>query len=343
METNEEYLRGEFKDGKLRLEQMQDSLVKIARLFDRSYVRGCCGWDYEFQEGTSGKAFSSSGYSYSTEAMCAFALSRLTSAAFWHERVSSEQNLRKDIMQKKNDCVHYLCTMLNKNAKAASKGSQGWVWKSATYGEEDPLTGSWIVELLSVEKQALDYLDPMVSKELREAIHSALSGDFSKIIGLENRAGAHAFLVYRLISAANKILKDPSKWKTDENEWRSALLRAGDWFEQNLHRQLSYYQFNDFHFDAPELIYCLTGALQTKHLRSEDPLISQVLDVIRDAQQKRSVYWRPYRPFLVKPQGSVLMPLTVEVADALLETLEETKRFDQLKESLANYYGWLMT
>jgi SpoVK/Ycf46/Vps4 family AAA+-type ATPase len=36
------------------------------------------------------------------------------------------------------------------------------------------------------------------------------------------------------------------------------------------------------------------------------------------------------------------MPLSVEVADALLDICELTGHFDQLKESLVNYYEWLM-
>lgn len=336
----EEYLKGEFREGKSRLERIYDTLVKIARLFDRSYICEYCGWDYEFHDDGSDKTTASEDYSYSTQAMCAFALSRLTTAAFWHEGGSNEQGLREAILQKKNDCVQYLCALLNKNAERRREGNnEHWLWKSGTYGEEDPLTAAWIVELFSDESCSLHQ---MVKQELQDAIHTALEGKFDEIIRVENRAGAHAFPLLRCVLAAKKIKDKPSKWGTIFTDWQRLLSEAGHWFEQALHRQLSHYQFSDFRFDAPELIYCLVGTLQTDRLRPEDPLIYQVLEVVRAAQQ-RSVYWRPYRPFLVKPQGLVLMPLTVEVADALLDTLELTDRFGQLKEPLSNYYEWLMT
>ena len=340
MQTIEDYLNREFREGKSRLEDIYDTLVKIARLFDRSYLSECCGWDYEFREDSPDKTPASKDYSYSTQAMCAFALSRLTTAAFWHETGGNEQGLRKAIVQKKNNCVQHLCARLNKNAEVKRKGkTEQWLWKSGTYGEEDPLTAAWIVELFSDEPCPFD---PMVKKKLQCAIHTALEDKFDEIIPVENRAGAHAFPVHRCVLATKKILDDPDSWQTTKEKCQSLLSTAGYWFEQELHRQLSHYHFNDFRFDAPELIYSLAGALQTGRLRREDPLIREVLEVIRAAQQQRSVYWRPYRPFLVKPQGLVLMPLSVEVADALLDTLKLTDRFGQLSESLSRYYEWLM-
>ena len=340
MQTIEEYLNGEFGEGKLRLGQIYDYLVKIARLFDRSYLSECCGWGYEFHDDRSGRRIAKKRYSYSTQAMCAFALSRLTTAAFWHQMGSNEQGLRKAILQKKNDCVQHLCARLNENAKVKEKGkTKQRLWESGTYGDEDPLTASWIIELVSQERCSLA---PMVAKRLQEAVGEALGNDFNAILSGENRAGAHAFPVHRCVSATKKILDDPDSWQTTKEKCQSLLSKAGYWFEQELHRQLSHYQFKDFRFDAPELIYCLAGALQTDRLNREDPLIRAVLEVIRAAQQG-SVYWRPYRPFLVKPQGLVLMPLSVEVADALLDTLDLTGHFDQLRDSLSRYYDWLLT
>ena len=330
MQAIEVYLNEEFRQETSRLKDIYDTLVEIAKFFHRSYETKYAGWDYEFPGQPGGKP-----YSYSTQAMCAFALNRLTNAAFWHERDNEEQAVREVIKQQKKDCVQYLCLQLNQKAQQGKN-----LWESSTYGKEDPLTAAWIVELLSDEPCSLD---PIVKEKLQAIIYTALNGGFDQIIRYDNRAGAHAFPVYRLLLVVKRMQQDAGNWKMAQEKWQPLLSSAGYWFEHELHRQLSHYHFNDFRFDAPELIYSLAGALQTNRLRQEDPLIHEVLGVIHAAQQQRSVYWRPYRPFVVKPQGLVLMPLSVEVADALLDTWELTGHFDRLKESLTDYYEWLMT
>ncbi len=331
MQTIEEYLKGEFRQEKSRLKDIYDTLVEIARFFCQSYENEYDRWDYEFPSQPRDQK-----YSFSTQAMCALALTRLTAAAFWQERNDKEQAVREAIKHKRDNCVQELCTKLNQNAQQGGK-----VWESSTYGEEDPLTATWIVELFSDEPSSLNR---MVRKKLQDTIHTALNGKFDRIIHAENRAGAHAFPVYRLVLLVVKnIQRHASKWKMAEEKWQPLLSTAGYWFEQELHRQLSHHHFNDFRFDAPELIYSLAGALQTNRLHREDPLIREVMKVIRATQEQRSVYWRPYRPFVVRPQGLALMPLSVEVADALFDIWKVTGHFDQLKESLTNYYEWLMT
>jgi hypothetical protein len=329
VQATEGYLNAEFRKGASRLNDIYNTLVEIAKFFMRSYETGRHQWYYEFP-GQSPREYSSC----STQAMCAFALMRLTTAAFWHERDDDEQDICGTVKAYKRDCVDNLCAQLNQKAQQGEK-----VWTSSTYGEEDPLTAAWIVELFCGECCSPAYT---VRDKLQDTIYTALRGGFDQIIRDGNRAGAHAFPVYRLVSAVKKMRQDASKWKMAEKEWQRLLSRAGYWFEQELHKQLSHHHFNDFRFDAPELIYSLAGALQTSRLRGEDPLIHEVLEVIRVTQQQRSVYWRPYRPFVVKPQGLALMPLSVEVADALLDVWELTDHFDQLKESLVNYYEWLM-
>lgn len=336
MQTIEEYLKGEFREGKGRLEQIQDTLVQIARLFDKKYVEDYQGWCYEFGDQPLSEDDS---YSYSTQAMCALALSRLAAAAFWDERQTEEQSLRGQIAQKKDDCVGELCSRLTANAQQQKEA----LWGSRTYGGGNSLTASWIVELLSISDESgfVHSLDQQVRERLRDAIHRALSNNYDRIILVENRAGAHAFPVLRCVLAAQRIQAHAGRWNTTAEEWQNLISRAGCWFEQQLQRQLSYYHFGDFRFDAPELIYCLAGALRTGRLPREDRLISDVLKVIK-ASQQRSVYWRPYRPFLVRPEGLVLMPLTVEAADAFLDTLEWTDSFPQLSESVRSYYDWLI-
>ena len=329
MQTIEGYLNVDFRQEKSRLKDIYDTLVEIAKFFIHSYETSYHRWDYEFP-GQSPEIR----YSCSTQAMCAFALMRLTSATFWHEREDDEQDTCDTVKTHKKDCVENLCVQLNQKGKQGKK-----LWTSKTYGQEDPLTAAWIVELFCDESCSLDQT---VRDKLQGIIYNALQGEFDKIIGEDNRAGAHAFPVYRLVSVVKKIQQDASKNKRIEKEWQRLLSRAGYWFEQELHRQLSHHHFNDFRFDAPELIYSLAGALQTNRLHREDPLIRKVLEVIRATQEQRSVYWRPYRPFVVKPQGLALMPLSVEVADALLDIWELIGDFDQLKESLVNYYEWLM-
>jgi AAA+ superfamily predicted ATPase len=224
-------------------------------------------------------------------------------------------------------------------------------WDSI-YGKSDVFTAAW---LLTMYDRAVDQAawPSTFKKTVVSIITNALSDSKTKQpdvdrslfpVGRDNEAGAHPLPLLKAIRSL-KIIKTHAElnqhWSLGSYPSPDEVMSAaGRWFERNLHRQMSFYQFEDFRFDAAELVFCLSGAIETFAINQREPIIPKVMAIIVGAQ-KRSVYWRPYRPMLADPQGKVLLPLSIEVATALLKTLQDTGLFHDFRSTLQTYCDWL--
>jgi hypothetical protein len=263
-------------------------------------------------------------YSVSTQAMCAVAgFEILRDAA---ERLGDKQESRL------TEVLNAVTSLLFETVvKQITGGGKAWI--SSTFGDNDIFTATWLKQL----NKSNDPNVKPVLKKVDEIIIDAVTA--SKFTDLPlftpeggNDAGPHALPLLRVIEA---VMEMPPDKKIEE-----AIDLAGKWFDRNLYRQASFFRFGDFRFDAAELIFCLRGVIVTRHLGRFDTLISDVLSLVREAQQ-RSVYWRPYRPMVSDKKGKVLLPLSIEVATVLLLILEETENFDAFENTLDRYFEWL--
>ncbi|AMX94020.1 AAA family ATPase [Mesorhizobium sp. M7A.F.Ca.US.014.04.1.1] len=213
---------------------------------------------------------------------------------------------------------------------------------SPTYGTNDPLTMSFLAEVLSATPGGTDDLMAdariVVQKLVKiDPTNSFVSFFIFKNRGLtESKVVPNAFVPLLVVRAAHTL--------GQEIEGRAAYLR---YFESTLHDQLSYSNIPDSRFDPAELIFSLEGVLLLSEQTIDVRLFDRVLDVLEQAQQT-SAHWRPSKPFLRTVKGFVLFPISVEAANSLLrccQRLDKDERFHGRSERyialFRRFWSWL--
>jgi hypothetical protein len=119
----------------------------------------------------------------------------------------------------------------------------------------------------------------------------------------------HAFPAMRLVQGYRYLMGKSA----------GALSKHAEYFERTLHQQLSFSAIPDSRFDPAEMTFSLEGMLLSQRDKVDRGLFDRVLTVLAAAQQENA-HWRPVRPYLVTPQGYVLFPVSIEVANSLLRS-----------------------
>jgi hypothetical protein len=273
--------------------------------------------------------------SVSTQGMCAAAVDKLIESEFGQSvQMASLESYRDSV-------VADACAQIEADLSDAKPA-----WESRTFGPEDVFTASWLIEVMSKRAAPVKAMTATV-RVIRTALEQAIKDQFEKTLFMKpNEAGPHPLPLLRTLQAMDTIEKTDHLRKLDTGTKRlltkENLFSAAHWFERNLHRQMSFYRSSDFRFDAAEMIFCLSGALQTGATTAYDNVIVQVLQIVKDAQE-RSVYWRPYRPMISTETGLTLLPLSIEVATTLLHVLDVAANFELHQSTLTTYYRWLVS
>jgi len=321
------------------ISEINNVLLGIALLFAQSRVDDY--WPPEWDESQREKVekgkqnTKKSDISPSTQAMCILATQKLQSA----------------LSKEEQEIVGFDHTQWKEKAKEQvdAELKKGKI-PSSTYGDNSPVVLNYLLQadLIHPDQLALDMQDRLDKCLEKPDVCLPIELDSDGPVG-DNIAGSHAFPLLGTIRFAKKLNK--------------SLSLAGRWFEQRMHEQVSYERVNDFKFDAAELTFALLGALESGVILWESDIVRQILNIIRSAQ-KRSVYWRPYRPFVATKKGLCLLNLSVEVANALIQIIRFPKgeseqsfnlqddwqrniqvldRFSENKAALAEYYNWLIS
>jgi hypothetical protein len=333
MPTLDQYLSDDYPKIDAQLQEMKLCVAQCANLLRQSYQKTATVsfWPYSYPDFSPPTKFS-----VSTQAMCATAAQHLIEDGFDKAATPKLSALRDEVLN--STFAHILANV------AAGKAA----WKSSTFGVEDVFTTSWLVDVISKRRASVDIVKPALLI-INDALQRAVEERFEQTLfqfDYPNDAGPHPLPLLRLFqsvtlienSALIKKMPGISLPLVEEK----MLSDAAHWFERNLHRQMSFYHFSDFRFDAAEMVFCLAGLLETKGIALYDDLIKQVLTIIQDAQE-RSVYWRPYRPMISTETGMTLLPLSIEVASTLLDLLDTTRNFDAYQDTLSKYYRWLLS
>jgi hypothetical protein len=83
--------------------------------------------------------------------------------------------------------------------------------------------------------------------------------------------------------------------------------------------QISYASYNDPQLDVGALTYSLAAALRSAAIKASDPITKKAVSIIVDNQ--RAGRWTQVQPIFATPQGSVHIPLVIEIANAFAAVL----------------------
>ena len=337
---NDDYRRDETERARLRrlAQQVVDSLTQFAE--DGT-------WPYELDDGKP-VATPPGDFSFSTNAMILHSLAAaagplrrsvlVPGAEGWLVDPPLLKRTSADKAKKANTQLKAFRSGLNTLGKHCLNGKT--LSESKTFGTDDPLTLARLLEIdrFTLESAARNHesviqgfpprlrkkLDNRANSKIKEAVHERDS-IFETPDHTESQVVDHAFPVLSLVQMADALQhwqKAKRKRKADAgaNGTESNVQRqqwAQPFFESRLHRHLSSSLLPDSGFDAAELVFSLEGLLLCSRLPPHQEVVRKVFEILRERQAK-SPYWRPSRPFRSSPQGMVLLPVSVEIANSLL-------------------------
>lgn len=195
---------------------------------------------------------------------------------------------------------------------------------SATYGDNDPFTLSYLAELTRVagtEEAATRFrkaIEPHLQRRA-DALNAAIGNDAlrdqEKLYFNRNHGT-------RAISNAMIPLRVLHTLRTCDKLTPASAMRCREYFHDAFHEQVSSFSIPDSRFDPAELAFALEGLLisQDRHAMDRAVLERGVI-VLRDAQLQ-SAFWRPVKPFLATDKGMALFPVSVEVANSVARSAE---------------------
>jgi len=232
---------------------------------------------------------------------------------------------------------------------------------SSTFGNDDPLTLSWVSEIFYNEKiitkinkkSALDWkkLNKIISDGINNLI-ARLKKD--KVLLSYKKKGKkvlprpqdHAFLFLRTAQLI-KNYNDKSKRKIRNSNRLNEKL--AQYFKSRIDKHLSSYLISDIDFDVAELVFSLEGILLTKPNLIRSETIEKIFNILKE-RQAIFPFWRPMKPLTTRETGLVLMPVSVEVANSLIRICSLLAEINENEEYLfqnidlfVKYEEWLKT
>lgn len=194
--------------------------------------------------------------------------------------------------------------------------------QSSTWGMDDPLTLTWLYEVLNPENPILEASDQERARLVRGRIESVAERLVTEALryppgplltaSTDVRASApHPFILLRVVQLALQLGSDhPVARKVRSNPVEAMFRNA-------LNAELTNSSVKDGGFDPASLVFSLEGLILLNVDSVQDALLDRVLEVLAVAQDAGS-HWRPVHPITSTPQGLVLLPQSIEVANSFL-------------------------
>lgn len=330
MPTLEEYLSSNYLSHKQEISGLDASINAAARTFIDT--QSADGWPYQHR--FSDEAAKPDGMSVGTTAMVLVSIGRMLGKhAFGEEGVPVhiDQDVTDKLIKAFDHGVSALSAELTKTKKVAS----------GTFGVDNPLTTSHIAELIHCLRSGSK--SPFASN-LDKAIGTAkthlnailLRGPDERLIDASfGEYQRNAFIPLRAIRASKAL-----KFNSDYNRWRQ-------YFEANLHEQLSFSAIPDSRFDPAELVFSLEGLLLCAEYAVDAASMHRVIEVLAE-KQNTSSHWRPSKPFLASGTGAIVLPISVEVANSLTRSIalmDEGRQHDTYSSKalplLHRFWAWI--
>lgn len=358
-----DYLQGGYLDEKRDTSRILGICSSLLGVFDRLFLSEHDEWAYEAIDGdllSEPKTFS-----FSTNSMILFALAGATGGVSLSELLPRVPLGR--FVQEDPDLSPRLETKMTaafsrfpgevraqgKSRKASSKvakaprqlGRRTIVTESASFGPNDPLTLTWLLELTGAEA-------PFRAKD-RDDIRATLLPIAKDVVLAANKQPSvsplqvphsdmvpHAFPLLRVLHLSRTISRVGGR------RWSPSLDNIYEYLLSRAHFHLSSASLESGGFDAAELAFSLEGVLLGDLSSPDLGLLGKGLEVLA-ARQLDNPYWRPLRPFRVTSQGMILLPQSVEIANSLLrlcrhlDQIGDRSYFSEYIDLFKAYTRWL--
>lgn len=247
------------------------------------------------------------------------------------------------------DCAHKAVRRLVDEIQLGKDDKS--VFSSSAFGQDDPFTIGWVLELLDgAVSWNLDCDEKDIESAHRRArsvairrVREALKAPGNAVLRLTStseRAVLHPLPLLRTVQLANLLEA------TTDQSFADLMPEVFEWFLTHLHLQLSRRSIQHSGFDIAELIFCLEGMLAAGHSRVTRSILESVIGALNEARQLNSTL-RATTPFKVTSVGAVHLFTSVEVVSSLLRCTVLLDRYDrsgfftELKPTLRHYLSWL--
>ncbi len=227
--------------------------------------------------------------------------------------------------------------------------SRALLTESKTWGKNDPLTLTWLHEILETEFAksipGADALDKKLKAIAKDAITTGFDDpdDFLFATSGEMGVTANPFRLLRLVHLAHSIKLLPN---SIDNRETVSTVNLERYLKNVLHTQLSKSAIRNGGFDPSVLTFALEALMLINLESVSDALVDRVIEVL-SSDRSRSTHWRPVRPIHVTKEGSVLLPQSIEVANSYLrigslhDSVGTDPLFSRSREMLDSFEDWV--
>ena len=371
----ETYVKDEFASARSPIDEIRRLTQQVGGVFVAAFDHSGESWPYELVTGQAlptalPKRSPSSEYSFSTVAMIAYALSLLTGAI---ERSSLAPVVQRDrplesraARKHREEYAHFVNQAIGRLETESGKlAVRRGRWKrlpaprkplpalthSWTFGWDDPFTLNWLLDVVRTDPNRATLFQALCDKAAaltRRVLTTPYPGTPGHVlqVGLEEDV-EHAFPLLRVLQLRATLERFVVDGVYLSNDGFGDVAGARDHLFQRVHHHLSESQIPDGNFDPGELAFALEGWILTSTVEPDLAVVDRAFEVLKE-RQDRNPYWRPARPFKATAQGLILLPQSVEIANALLRicatvTLTERSYFSNNVDLFDSYRRWLFS
>ncbi len=367
-----EYIQGPYLDEVRDIERLKDTGSRVLRVFDRFFLEAERAWPYDLVDGEDARP--SKSFSFSTNAMIVFALavatgridrSQLVPAVRQAPIATYDDALRESLREKMSSAVGQFPVEIDR-IRDDRKEQRRWrdlqgerrrprppvgpqlATTSASFGPNDPLTLTWLLEIVGEGTLARPDDLQRLRDDLIPAAHEIVASaceqpDQSPLRLPSHDLVPHAFPLLRVLHLYGTAEFQASGWQSNVG-----VGAIHDYLLSRAHFHLSSSTVQGDGFDAGELVFSLEGVLLCDPSHPDYGLFDRAFRVLAD-RQGDTPYWRPLRPFRVTKQGMVLLPQSVEIANSLLricsrlDASRDRSYFSDYVDLFKSYTRWLET
>lgn len=363
-----DFLQGEYPATRGAIQGIRDLVGEVVGVFAGCFLKEDETWPYQLVSDRPLERPKS--FSFSTTAMIIFALSITSGRVRESSLVPAVRQIpdtnggrSKHLSRTIDDQIsRALDRLIRKSHELRSKEDpcpaasldatrQGPLTTSATFGCDDPLTLSWLVEVMSglsseqlSEDRAAYYgrLKTRAELVLKRVLETP--DPMSEVLQIDDdERVSHSFPLLRVLQLGETLRRGEANRSLSQAE---DLSRVRERLLERIHLHLAESGIRDSQFDAADLVFSLEGWILSSPVQPNLAVVDRVFEVLSESQE-RTPYWRALRPFKVTKQGLALLPQSIEVANSLLRicyspNLRSMDYFSKWRGLFDRYSRWLL-